>query len=81
MFDRQAILEQLQNCDIIVGNLIHYYFCPNRMYLQQALNNTVGPAIVQDFLNFHWDWINSKQRMHSWGPLTSNLLLIAMEGV
>jgi len=51
-----------------------------RMYLQQALNNTVGPAIVQDFLNFHWDWINSKQRMHSWGPLTSNLLLIAMEG-
>jgi len=51
------------------------------MYLQQALNNTVGPAIVQDFLNFHWDWINSKQRMHSWGPLTSNLLLIGMEGL
>ncbi|KDR18274.1 hypoxia-inducible factor 1-alpha inhibitor-like [Zootermopsis nevadensis] len=51
-----------------------------RMYLQQALNNTVGPAIVQDFLNFRWEWINSKQKMHSWGPLTSNLLLIAMEG-
>jgi len=58
-----------------------YYFCSNRMYLQQALSNTVGPAIVQDFLNFRWDWISSKQRMHSWGPLTSNLLLIAMEGV
>ncbi|PSN40687.1 Hypoxia-inducible factor 1-alpha inhibitor [Blattella germanica] len=51
-----------------------------QMYLQQALNNTVGPSIVQDFLNFRWDWINSKQKMHSWGPLTSNLLLIAMEG-
>lgn len=51
-----------------------------RMYLQQALNNTVGPAIVQDFLNFNWDWINDKQRTHNWGSLTSNLLLISMEG-
>nr|CAD7588920.1 unnamed protein product [Timema genevievae] len=51
-----------------------------RLYLQQALNNTVGPAIVQDFLNFRWNWINSKQKSHSWGSLSSNLLLIALEG-
>ncbi|XP_071455376.1 hypoxia-inducible factor 1-alpha inhibitor-like [Hetaerina americana] len=51
-----------------------------RMYLQQALNNTVGPAIVEDFLKFNWDWINAEQKSHSWGHLTSNLLLIAMEG-
>ncbi|KAL1139713.1 hypothetical protein AAG570_006691 [Ranatra chinensis] len=51
-----------------------------RLYLQQMLNNTVGPGIVHDFLRFHWDWINSLQKNMSWGPLTSNLLLIAMEG-
>ncbi|KAK7862279.1 hypothetical protein R5R35_006647 [Gryllus longicercus] len=51
-----------------------------RMYLQQALNNTVGPSIVQDFLNFRWEWTNAKQKANNWGPLTSNLLLISMEG-
>lgn len=51
-----------------------------RLYLQQGLNNTVGRAIVEDFLNFDWDFCNSKQTMHNWGPLTSNLLLIGMEG-
>ncbi|XP_046989276.1 hypoxia-inducible factor 1-alpha inhibitor-like [Schistocerca americana] len=51
-----------------------------RMYLQQALNSSVGQAIVHDFLNFNWDWINSKQKKNGWGPLTSNLLLISMEG-
>lgn len=50
------------------------------MYLQQGLNNTVGPAIVQDFLNFDWSFCNGKQAKHNWGPLTSNLLLISMEG-
>ncbi|KAF2888032.1 hypothetical protein ILUMI_18141 [Ignelater luminosus] len=51
-----------------------------RLYLQQGLNNTVGPAIVHDFVHFDWDFCNSKQAKHHWGPLTSNLLLIAMEG-
>lgn len=55
--------------------------CGNeRIYLQQPLNNTVGPAIVDDFLNFNWNWVNSQQRMNKWGALTSNLLLIATEG-
>lgn len=52
----------------------------DRLYLQQGLNNTVGPAIVHDFLNFDWNFCTSKQSKHNWGPLTSNLLLIGMEG-
>ncbi|XP_063237631.1 hypoxia-inducible factor 1-alpha inhibitor-like isoform X2 [Bacillus rossius redtenbacheri] len=51
-----------------------------RLYLQQALNTTVGAAIVKDFLGFNWDWIKGKQTRHSWGNLTANLLLISMEG-
>lgn len=51
-----------------------------RLYLQQALNNSVGPAIVQDFVKFDWTFCHTKQTKHSWGPLTSNLLLIGMEG-
>lgn len=51
-----------------------------RLYLQQPLNNTVGPAIVDDFLHFKWEWISNIQKVSNWGPLTSNLLLIAMEG-
>lgn len=50
------------------------------MYLQQVLNDTVGQRIVDDFLGFRWNWVNSIQRRNSWGSLTSNLLLIAMEG-
>ncbi|KAG8276575.1 Hypoxia-inducible factor 1-alpha inhibitor [Homalodisca vitripennis] len=49
-------------------------------YLQQMLNNTMGQGIVEDFLQFRWDWINDKQKKHSWGPLTFNLLLVGMEG-
>ncbi|KAK5640654.1 hypothetical protein RI129_011465 [Pyrocoelia pectoralis] len=52
----------------------------DRLYLQQGLNNTVGTAIVHDFLNFDWNFCTSKQSKHNWGPLTSNLLLIGMEG-
>lgn len=40
----------------------------------------MGPAIVQDFLNFDWNFCNGKQAKHNWGHLTSNLLLISMEG-
>ncbi|XP_038061273.1 hypoxia-inducible factor 1-alpha inhibitor-like [Patiria miniata] len=52
----------------------------SRLYLQQALNDTVGTAIVDDFVNFNWSWVTAQQRTHDWGPLTSNLLLISMEG-
>ncbi|KAL1518039.1 hypothetical protein ABEB36_001725 [Hypothenemus hampei] len=52
----------------------------DRLYLQQPLNNTVGPSLVQDFVNFNWDYITKKQTKHQWGPLTSNLLLISQEG-
>lgn len=49
------------------------------MYLQQSLNSSLGPEIVH-FVNFNWEYCKSKQSKHNWGPLTSNLLLIAMEG-
>lgn len=52
----------------------------DRLYLQQGLNNTVGIAIVEDFLSFDWEFCMNKQVKHNWGPLTSNLLLIGMEG-
>ncbi|CAM9206457.1 unnamed protein product, partial [Lampetra planeri] len=51
-----------------------------RVYLQQTLNDTVGKKIVVDFLGFNWSWINSQQAKRNWGQLTSNLLLIGMEG-
>ncbi|XP_047487704.1 hypoxia-inducible factor 1-alpha inhibitor-like [Penaeus chinensis] len=50
-----------------------------RIYLQQGLNNTVGQAIVMDFLQFNWEWLNVLQKKNNWGPLTSNLLLVGME--
>lgn len=51
-----------------------------RAYLQQPLNSTVGPQIVQDFVKFDWEMARGIQMRHSWGPLTSNLLLVAQEG-
>lgn len=51
-----------------------------RVYLQQTLNDTVGKKIVLDFLGFNWNWINKQQAQRNWGQLTSNLLLIGMEG-
>ncbi|KAG8000143.1 Hypoxia-inducible factor 1-alpha inhibitor [Nibea albiflora] len=52
----------------------------SRVYLQQTLNDTVGKKIVVDFLGFNWNWINKQQAQRNWGQLTSNLLLIGMEG-
>ncbi|XP_071496649.1 hypoxia-inducible factor 1-alpha inhibitor-like [Diadema antillarum] len=52
----------------------------DKIYLQQALNDTVGPNIVEDFVRFSWQWVTGYQKRNSWGPLTSNLLLISMEG-
>jgi len=53
----------------------------SRIYLQQGLNDTVGPQIVRDFLQFNWKWVTGQQVRNNWGPLTSNLLLISEEGV
>lgn len=33
-----------------------------------------------DYLGFNWNWINKQQGKRGWGQLTSNLLLIGMEG-
>ncbi|XP_064457998.1 hypoxia-inducible factor 1-alpha inhibitor-like [Ornithodoros turicata] len=51
-----------------------------KYYLQQSLNDAVGKNIVKDFLCFNWEWATKQQSQNSWGPLTSNLLLIASEG-
>nr|XP_039272674.1 hypoxia-inducible factor 1-alpha inhibitor-like [Styela clava] len=51
-----------------------------RLYLQQTLNDTVGPNMVRDFVKFRWEWCTRYQRLCRWGDLTSNLLLVGMEG-
>lgn len=51
-----------------------------KYYLQQSLNDTVGKNIVKDFLSFNWEWATKQQVQNSWGPLTSNLLLIGPQG-
>lgn len=50
------------------------------VYLQQQLNDTVGPAIFADFRHLGWDKLESLQKAGNWGPLTSNLLLISQKG-
>lgn len=62
-----------------IDNVTNWKDGDERLYIQQPLNNTVGVAIVEDFLNFNWSWANEKQKIGKWGPLTSNLLLIGME--
>ncbi|XP_070544125.1 hypoxia-inducible factor 1-alpha inhibitor-like [Ptychodera flava] len=51
-----------------------------RLYLQQTLSEGVGEQIVSDFIGFNWAWVMDQQKKNGWGPLTSNLLLIGMEG-
>ncbi|CAL8073849.1 unnamed protein product [Orchesella dallaii] len=51
-----------------------------RVYLQQPLNNTVGPQIASDFIQFNWSWAAEHKKEFNWGPLTSNLLLIGQKG-
>ncbi|CAG0914784.1 unnamed protein product [Notodromas monacha] len=51
-----------------------------RMYLQHPLNDSVGKAIKDDFLAFNWKWLESVQKEHNWGNLSSNLIYIGMEG-
>ena len=55
-----------------------FFFC--RIYLQQTLNDGVGPLIVRDFMKFNWEWVTKLQQKYHWGPLTSNLMLIGMPG-
>lgn len=52
----------------------------DRLYLQQTLNSTVGPSIVEDYLKFDWHFVADKKNKHLWGELTSNVLFISMEG-
>ncbi|XP_060535117.1 hypoxia-inducible factor 1-alpha inhibitor-like [Cylas formicarius] len=51
----------------------------DRLYLQQAVNSSVG-NVVKDFMKFDWEYLAGKQAKHNWGPLSSNLLLLSMEG-
>lgn len=51
-----------------------------RLYLQQSLNATVGPAIVEDYMGFDWRYVTEKKNKFNWGDLTANLLFISMEG-
>ncbi|CAK8684185.1 hypoxia-inducible factor 1-alpha inhibitor-like [Clavelina lepadiformis] len=51
-----------------------------RIYLQQMLNESVGQEIVKDYVDFNWDWVGRIQNEQGWGPLSSNLLLIGLEG-
>ncbi|KAK3579440.1 hypothetical protein CHS0354_028240 [Potamilus streckersoni] len=62
-----------------VTRLRSYKEGDKRLYMQQALNDTVGRRIVMDFLGFNWTWITEQQKKNKWGPLTSNLLLVGMD--
>ncbi|KAL4239511.1 Hypoxia-inducible factor 1-alpha inhibitor [Mactra antiquata] len=61
-------------------NLLKQSKGEKKIYLQQALNDSVGPNIVTDFIKFNWKWVTDQQKTNKWGPLTSNLLLVGMEG-
>ena len=64
----------------LFDQVLLFIHCIFRVYLQQALNDTVGKRIVDDFLQFNWNWATDQQKEHGWGPLTSNLLLVAPPG-
>lgn len=51
-----------------------------KVYLQQLLSENVGKRIIKDFIGFNWNWINRQKVINHWGPLSSNLLLVGMEG-
>ncbi|EDQ88549.1 uncharacterized protein MONBRDRAFT_26110 [Monosiga brevicollis MX1] len=50
-------------------------------YLQQALNDTVGARLVQDYLGFDWEWLRSIVVALKWGALNSNTLFVGPPGV
>lgn len=51
-----------------------------RYYLQTALVEGVGGAMMDDFRAFDWEGVLSLQRRLGWGELTSNLLLVGQAG-
>lgn len=71
-----------QRTEMKIGRFAEKLRNPGRTkyYLQQSLNDTVGRRMVLDFLDFNWEWVNRQQKQNGWGPLTSNLLLVATEG-
>ncbi|EGD72167.1 hypothetical protein PTSG_00189 [Salpingoeca rosetta] len=48
------------------------------LYLQQGLNDTVGPTIVKDFVGFNWTWLTDVVKALNWGHLTTNMLFVSM---
>eukprot|EP00055_Hartaetosiga_balthica_P011102 m.49534 g.49534 ORF g.49534 m.49534 type:complete len:252 (+) comp7456_c0_seq1:242-997(+) len=44
------------------------------LFLQQPLNDSVGEAIVQDFVKFNWQWLTAFVKTLPWGNLTTNML-------
>eukprot|EP01135_Chromosphaera_perkinsii_P001324 Nk52_evm51s164 gene=Nk52_evmTU51s164 len=52
-----------------------------KYYLQQVLNDTIGPNVVKDFLGFNWKWLSMIQQKLGWGQLVSNTLLVGAQGV
>jgi len=52
----------------------------DRLYLQQELNSEISKNVRSDFLSFNWNYLFNRQAKHAWGSLSSNLLLIGMEG-
>ncbi|KAI6651776.1 Hypoxia-inducible factor 1-alpha inhibitor [Oopsacas minuta] len=49
-------------------------------YLQQPLNDTVGPNIFSDFRRFNWELVKRWSGDMKWGSLTNNMLLIGEPG-
>lgn len=72
--------KEMKGKNIQYFKTVQNFVLPCRLYLQQGLNSSVGPAIVKDFIQFDWSFVNGKQLKFNWGPLTSNLLLIGLEG-
>jgi len=84
--DRQLLIISITGCVHCTCHYVHVISVVQRtavccsIYLQQSLSDTVGPAIVRDFVQFNWKWVTDQQKELCWGPLTSNLLLISEEG-
>lgn len=51
-----------------------------RIYLQQTIGGDLSKQITDDSSQFRWDLIHNYQNKLGWGSLTSNLLLIGLEG-
>jgi len=54
---------------------------PKYMYLQQILNEGVGPQIVADFKYFDWSWVSAMALAAKMGPLKFNTLWISKKDI